>query len=71
MWVVFEGDKPITDLTQVLPWGGDINRDIAFPITLRVFRLTGEPGTDSYFTGVDIEVDENFVVTEKRDVSIP
>lgn len=57
-WTVFEGDTVKTHKEAALPWGGDVNEAIEWPITLRVLRIR-----DGVAESVDVEIDEAFAVT--------
>lgn len=58
MWSVFEGDAPKTDKLAALPWGGDVNEPIEWPVTLRVFYIR-----DGVMSSRDVVVDEELEVT--------
>jgi len=56
-WSVFEGDVFKTGKEEALPWGGDVNEPIEWPVTLRVFYIR-----DGVMSSRDIVVDEHLMV---------
>lgn len=62
-WTVFEGNLHVTDLQEALPFRGDVNRPVDWPVVLRVHRIV-----DGIGEHVDVEVREDLtveVVTER------